>query len=199
VCLVPDAERAIALQRSQWNDALSIGEDRGHKLPGFDLGNSPSAVAALKALPERAILRTSNGVRVVSALVNCREIVLLAFVNAWATARWLHQQAAARVAIICSDPEGDDDLASALYLEALLLRGLDAPGQGFSERIAASAAASRFRQGHGSFPIEDLQLSLVEDRDAPPLVASFDDELALWIARSPDEGARLGSTANSNK
>ena len=59
---VGDVDEALALRRShpEWR---VMGEVHGHKVPGFDYGNSPDEVSGVDFKGRTVIQRTSSGVR----------------------------------------------------------------------------------------------------------------------------------------
>src|SRR5690349_163540 len=60
VVLVADVDDALTL-RARWPDALIMGEVHGRRVPGFDFGNSTTAIAHADLAGRRLIQRTSAG------------------------------------------------------------------------------------------------------------------------------------------
>lgn len=124
------AEPESVLELKQAEGCLAVGEVDGKMVPGFDLGNSPSAI--LEAGPDRftgqvVAQRTSAGVigAVVAAEVTS-EVILGSYVTAGAIARHIRQQAQPmdRVTLVAMGSDGKkrtpDDERCGDYLEHLL-------------------------------------------------------------------------------
>src|SRR3954464_727995 len=88
IVLVSDHEQALALKREDPTLFLT-GEIRGRPIPGFDVGNSPSAIEHLDLRGRRVVQRTSSGTQGVVAATKADEILLGSFVLAEATVRCL--------------------------------------------------------------------------------------------------------------
>src|SRR3979409_44440 len=72
---VADPEQALALKRD--DPALFLtGEIGGRPIPGFDVGNSPSAIEHLDLAGRRVVQRTGAGTQGVNAATTARDIVL---------------------------------------------------------------------------------------------------------------------------
>ncbi len=99
------------------------GEIEGRPIPGFDIGNSPSAIERLDLAGRRVVQRTSSGTQGVVAASGAHAIVLGSFVIAAATVRYLRTRAR-EVTIVAMGQnaleETDEDLACARYLAAAL-------------------------------------------------------------------------------
>ena len=122
IVLVNDHEQALAMKRS--DPALFLaGEIDGRPIPGFDVGNSPSAVERLDLSGRRVVQRTSSGTQGVVAATGAQAIVLGSFVIADATIRYLRDRAD-EVTIVAmgfnAREEADEDLLCARYLAAAL-------------------------------------------------------------------------------
>jgi len=118
VVLLADHERALALKRDDASLFLT-GEIDGRPIPGFDVGNSPSAIEHLDLSGRRVLQRTSGGTQGVSAAVAAREILLGSFVVAEATVRHL-RRSADEVTVVAMGHRGvetsDEDEACARYI-----------------------------------------------------------------------------------
>jgi 2-phosphosulfolactate phosphatase len=90
IVLVADHEQALAFKRDDPSLFLT-GEIDGRPIPGFDVGNSPSAIERLDLSGRRVVQRTSSGTQGVRAATSAREIVLGSFVIAEATVRYLRR------------------------------------------------------------------------------------------------------------
>ena len=155
--------------RQQLPDALTVGAiGGGAPAPGLDLGNSPSAIAALDLAGRRLIHVTAGGTR---GLVACdRAAVLLAasLVCASATARYLLRLRPPSVTLVVtgvwSDRDGDEDHACADLIEALL-RGEDPPRERYARRVRESDFGRRFAAGRDPhLPPADLDCAAAVDR-----------------------------------
>lgn len=117
--LTPEAtaERAKAI------GALTAGERHAHKIPGFDLGNSPLEVTRERVHGRVICATTTNGTRALLAAVGAPRVYLAAFVNLSATAASIRACAPRHVALICAGTDGypcAEDSACAEALGALL-------------------------------------------------------------------------------
>ena len=124
IVLVADHEHALALKRDDPSLFLT-GEIGGRKIPGFDVGNSPSAIERMDLTGRRVIQRTSSGTQGVNAATSARGIVLGSFVIAEATVRYLrsHTDEVTVVAMGHGESEtADEDEACASYIAARLNR-----------------------------------------------------------------------------
>jgi 2-phosphosulfolactate phosphatase len=123
IVLVADHEQALALKRDDPSVFLT-GEIGGRPIPGFDVGNSPSAIEHLDLTGRRVVQRTSSGTQGVVAATAARAIVLGSFVIAQATVDHL-RRAANDVTVVAMGhnaiAEADEDAQCARYIAALLL------------------------------------------------------------------------------
>lgn len=125
VVLVADHELALAMKRDDPTLFLT-GEIGGRPIPGFDVGNSPSAIEPLDLSGRRVVQRTSSGTQGVVAATAAREVALGSFVIAQATIDHLNR-VAKDVTIVAMGEGGtrisDEDDACARYLAARLTDG----------------------------------------------------------------------------
>ena len=143
---VMDVEEAFD-RRAREPDLVLMGETDCRPIPGFDLGNSPVAVAAFPFAGRRAVQRTTAGTR---GLVCCREAHSLwaaSFLVGSATAGALQASGSKRVAFVITGTvhygSADEDLACAEWM-AELLRGNRPPVGPFLNRVRTSVAAATF-------------------------------------------------------
>ncbi len=170
IILEPDIDRALELRRRDPH-AILVGEDRGHPLPGADLGNSPSEII-LRGQPyfedHTVILRSTAGVAAVAAAFEVADEVLLgSFVTAGATARYLEHRPPGPITLLASglhaDAAAPEDQHCAAYLEHLLTH------QPFDlvaalRQITFQPTAQRFIQGSKDYlPREDPIFCLQRD------------------------------------
>ena len=82
--IVPVSTTQEAFEFKKKNpDLLLVGEDKGIKIEGFDIGNSPSEIKLLKNLDnKKAIHRSSTGTQGLVNAKNAQEIIFGSFVCA---------------------------------------------------------------------------------------------------------------------
>jgi 2-phosphosulfolactate phosphatase len=87
-----EVEDALALAQ-QTPAALLVGERRGERLPGFDLGNSPLEVFSSPRMDGRtAIFTSSNGAQRLTACHGATQILVGTMANAEAISTWVRRQ-----------------------------------------------------------------------------------------------------------
>jgi 2-phosphosulfolactate phosphatase len=179
IVLVNDHEQALAMKRADPKVFLT-GEIEGRPIPGFDVGNSPSAIERLDLGGRRVVQRTSSGTQGVVAASGARAMVLASFVIAAATVRYLREHAD-EVTIVAmgknAREDADEDLACARYLAASLK---DARPPMPTITLLADRAAEGWPDW---FPRRDAELALEVDRFTFALPVRRED--GLLIAR-PD-------------
>ena len=172
IVLVNDHHQALAMKRADPMLFLT-GEIDGRPIPGFDIGNSPSAIERLDLEGRRVVQRTSSGTQGVVAASGARAIVLGSFVIAAATVRYLRERAD-EVTIVAmgqnAEEDADEDLLCARYLAAAL-RGEPPP----STQVTLGEAWPDW------FPRRDAELALELDRFSFALPVSREN--GLLIAR----------------
>ncbi len=134
--------------------ALTVGAvPGGMPIDGFDLGNSPAAVCGINLAGRDVVLCTAGGVRGVAAARNAAVLLGGSLVCAAATARLLRRFNPSHVTLLVTgmyiDRDGDEDIACADYLAALL-RGERPDPQPFERRVRESTFGRRF--GHPAHP-----------------------------------------------
>jgi 2-phosphosulfolactate phosphatase len=174
---------------------LLCGEE--HALPpdGYDFGNSPTELGAVRATEpalREAVIATSNGTK---ALLACREAALVlaaAPLNA-AAATALALAAGNDVLVVCSGTNGersrDDELAAGLLVQRLTTEGAEPTeeARAFLDRYEAAAddLAAAFRETrHGQLLIDlgfevDIALCTTSDRVAVAGVLGIEQELPV--------------------
>ena len=160
IVLVADHEEALVLKRGDPSLFLT-GEIGGRPIPGFDIGNSPSAIEHLDLSGRRVVQRTSAGTQGVVAATAARGIVLGSFVIARATVDHL-RRVADEVTIVAMGhnaiADGDEDALCARYLERLLLGERPTPPSVFLEGDHSSEGWPDW------FPRHDAELACEVDR-----------------------------------
>lgn len=119
---VAEKETAYDLKKAH-PEYILIGERDGKILPGFDYGNSPSAVKGIDFSGKTFVHTTSNGTQGIANAVNADEILTGSLVNAKATADYIFSRSAEDVSLVCMGWKGRDteeDILCAQYLKSLL-------------------------------------------------------------------------------
>jgi 2-phosphosulfolactate phosphatase len=177
IVLVADHEQALALKREDPSLFLT-GEIGGRPIPGFDVGNSPSAIERLDLNGRRVVQRTSSGTQGVVAATGARGIALGSFVTAQATVDHL-RRVGDDVTIVAMGhnalAEADEDELCARYLEALLRGERPAPPRVFLEGDHAAEGWPDW------FPRRDAELACQVDRFDFALPVARED--GLLVAR----------------
>jgi 2-phosphosulfolactate phosphatase len=166
IILAGEIAEAFAL-REQMPDCLLAGELRGGKIPGFDLGNSPSQIERSRVAGRRVIQRTTRGTQGVVRARSAQTILAASLVNLNATARFIQSQAADQVTfvptgILPGKDAGNEDVVCAECLEKLLTRGPIDWGE-VERRVRQSDVASLFDDAPENLPRADLEMALRVD------------------------------------
>jgi 2-phosphosulfolactate phosphatase len=156
---VATVEEALRL-REEHPGSLAMGEHHhGRRVPGFDLGNSPTELATADVEGRLLIHRTSAGTQgLVGAAAGAAQLFAASFVCAGATARAVAALTPEGVTFVSTGVDhrdGDEDLACAEYIAALLTSG-DVDPQPYLARVASSDAAQAFLGDDADFPASDL-------------------------------------------
>lgn len=172
--LVRTTDEAFAL-RQQEPQALLAGEIGGRLIPGFDLNNSPSLMAATDVRGRTIIQRTGAGTQGAVGAVNAEYLLICSLANASATATYARKLAETTGELVTLLPtEGSsqhlpytgEDSICADYLEALLREQGNAPAL-LTANLAHLDQAGRFdfmKLGEADFPFEDIALIKQADR-----------------------------------
>jgi 2-phosphosulfolactate phosphatase len=182
-----DRDSALHLSRAQ-GPAVLVGERQGRRMPGFDLGNSPSrlAGASLAGLP--VIFTTSNGTRGLAAACAADQVLVGSFVNAGALADYIRGRNASRISLVCMGSGGKpalEDTLYALYLKASL-EGKPLAFEPLRQAILRGSAAVAFKASNcEDMPPEDLELCLDLDRFDFVLRATRSQEGFVALERWP--------------
>jgi 2-phosphosulfolactate phosphatase len=172
--LVRTTEDALTLRCAR-PDALLAGETRGRLITGFDLNNSPAAMARVEVAGRTIIQRTGAGTQGAVLAERARHLFVCSLANARATAEAacrLHAETGEPITLLptCDgdDPSAIEDDICADYLEALFHGHTDAGAvlSGGIARLRASDRLDVFRAGDRDFPPEDVDAFLAVDRFA---------------------------------
>ncbi|RMF95301.1 MAG: 2-phosphosulfolactate phosphatase, partial [Gammaproteobacteria bacterium] len=162
ILLVATVEEALAL-RARHPGSLIIGEVDALPVPGFDLPNSPAALARLDLTGRCLIQRTTAGTQGICRAPRDRPLFAASLCNASATARHLRALGAEIVTLVETgrrdSDSGDEDRACADLLE-MLLAGDEPDLPGIAARVHQAPAAAKFADpARPEFPAEDLPLA----------------------------------------
>lgn len=154
---------ALALL-GQLEHPVSVGAvGGGDPAPGFDFGNSPSQLMQVDLAGKNVVMCTAAGVRGLQRFRQARRLYAASFVCARATAEAIRAAGAEEVCFVITgewvDRDGDEDIACADYIEALL-RGDPVAPEEFARRIRESDFGQRFTTGTWpNLPRADLDLA----------------------------------------
>ena len=149
-------------------DSLLVGAVvGGDPAPGFDFGNSPAALMAADLTGRNIVMSTAAGVRGLQRFGGVRRLFAGSLVCARATAEAIRAAGADDVCFVITgdwiDRDGDEDIACADYLEALL-RGEAADPAPISRRVRQSDFGRRFgTAAWPNLPAADLDLAAQAD------------------------------------
>jgi 2-phosphosulfolactate phosphatase len=167
IILVQETAEAFALQR-RMPGVLLMGEVDGWPIEGFDYGNSPSALMNLDLTGYRLVQRTSRGTLGVVRSTQADMILTSSFCCAKATADYILDRAPDTVTFVITglgeNGMGDEDVACADYLEALLQGHQPAP-EPFLTRVRESVIGQALlNPSYPELPAEDLPCCTDLDR-----------------------------------
>lgn len=182
---------AFNLQRTMPSAVTSGAVGGGAPIPGFDFGNSPSLLQNADLVGRPLIQTTAAGVRGLARFHFSPALFAGSLVIGRATARALLALQPAEVCFVITgewiDRDGDEDIACADYLEALL-RGHDPDPEIYAARVRNSDFGRRFQAGtHANLPPDDLMLCAQPDRfDFALRAFHTDGQLQLHQSRTVD-------------
>ena len=126
VCLEVDEAKQIAGKLASERPLLG-GERGGLKIPGFDLGNSPSEYTPESVGGRTLVFTTTNGTRAMLRCRQARQVLLGSFVNRRAVLRAL--AAADKIHLVCAGTRGqitrEDALCAGSLVAGLLESGAE--------------------------------------------------------------------------
>ena len=155
---VATAEDAFAL-RENYPEGLLVGEIEALPIEGFDYGNSPWEIQHTDVRDRYLIMRTTNGVAATLRARDSRQVLVGALINAEATVNYIRSRNPETVVLVASHPTGDEDVACAEYMSALL------GGDGITleeaqERTRNAFAAQKFLDGrHPRLRPQDIHMA----------------------------------------
>ena len=159
IVLVSTVEEALSL-RFCIPDSKAMGEVGGLPPDGFDFGNSPTHICKENLSSITLIQRTSAGTQGAVRSRNAEVLLASSFVVAQATARFVLELGAAQVTFVITGKTfrgGDEDLACAEYLEALM-KGKQLDLKPLIRRVFDSRdALEHLDPAQTRFPLSDLE------------------------------------------
>ncbi|MBN8456088.1 2-phosphosulfolactate phosphatase [Accumulibacter sp.] len=180
---------AFRLQR-QLPDAVTTGAvGGGDPIPGFDFGNSPAELQHVHLAGRPLIQTTAAGVRGLTRFRQARALFAGSLVLARATATALLELQPAEVCFVITgewvDRDGDEDIACADYIDALL-HGEQPDPEHYAARVRDSDFGRRFLAADNpNLPPRDLHLCAQADRfDFALSAAHVDGHLQIRRLRS---------------
>ena len=137
------SEEAIQLANSLGReDTLLCGEQKGLRIEGFDLGNSPGEFTSDRVSGKQLVMSTTNGTRAFLAAEGAERVLAASLLNLSAVAEAV--SGAERVVFVCAGKEGrfslDDALCAGLILQSLAGEGDDRPSSSWRLDDASRSA-----------------------------------------------------------
>ena len=184
ITLVSTVEEAIRL-RDQIPNALVMGEVMGLPPEGFDFGNSPAAFLGVNLNNCHLIQRTSAGTQGVVNSSNAETMLASSFCCAQATVDYIKNVSPKAVSFVITgfgpDGRGEEDLACAEYLEALLKESNLNPDS-YLKRVTESRAGKHFADPENTmFTWKDIECCIDIDRFNFALEISREDDRLVMI------------------
>jgi len=176
-------------------EALTTGAvGGGDPVREFDFGNSPTTFLTLDLGGRPLIQSTAAGVRGLARFGHARALFAGSLVCASATAEAVRRLQPAEVTFVITgewvDRDGDEDLACADYLDALL-RGESPDPAPFARRVRESDFGRRFLAGDNpNLPRSDLELCAQADRFDFAMPARRDAGHCVLVAEKPPPRTR---------
>ena len=143
---------------------VSVGAVKGgDPVPEFDFGNSPSQLLQADLAGKNIVLSTAAGVHGLQRFRHARQLYAASLVCARATAEVIRMAGAEEICFVITgewvDRDGDEDIACADYIEALL-RGDPVASEQYAQRVRDSHFGQRFAAGTWpNLPLADLELA----------------------------------------
>lgn len=165
---VGDVEEAFAL-RERLRDAVLAGERHARRLPGFDLGNSPTEVVAFGVGGRPFVHTTHAGTQGLVNAGQADEVLAAALVNVSALARYVRSRNPAQVTVVRMGHEArercaEDDLCASTLL-TLLEGGVAPTTDEVRARLRGVPAARKFFDPACDYaPREDFDYCTEVDR-----------------------------------
>ena len=163
---VADIDAAYAY-RDAHPGTILMGERGGAICPGFDFGNSPSAVKNVDFTGKTVVHTTSAGTQGVANATGATEMLTGSLVNAKAIATYIKASGAEDVSLVCMGLAGvestREDTLCAEYIKALV-EGTPIDLAAGIEECKRTSGAKFFDPADTVFPEEDFWLSVEADK-----------------------------------
>ncbi len=185
---VADLEHARELKRLH-PDWIAIGERHARRVPGFDLGNSPTDVLAAGLAGKTVVHTTHAGTQGLRAAGDADEVLTGSLVNAAAICRYVESRKPARVSLVRMGHEAsrrcdEDDLCAELLAARLAGRTFDTSD--VRERLRHAPSADKFFDVEADWaPESDFDLCTAVDRFGFVLRLVDRDSDLPWLERIP--------------
>lgn len=166
---------------------LLAGERDGKPLPGFDFGNSPSAVRSADLAGRVLVHRTSAGTQGLLAALEAGASPVMAgsFLTAGATIRYLQSMQATEISLVAMGWNACDEALEDVLCADYLRAGLRGEWQDFGQirsRILEDPTGRRFFDpGMPWFPGEDFDACIDLDRFDTAIVAVPDETWGIRL------------------
>jgi 2-phosphosulfolactate phosphatase len=123
--IIPVGDVDLAYKLKEENpDYVLMGERQGKMLPGFDYGNSPTAVEAVDFSGKTVIQTTSAGTQGFANAKDADELITGSFVNAEAIVAYIRNKSPVKVSLVCMGTwavkANDEDTLCAEYIAGRL-------------------------------------------------------------------------------
>ncbi len=187
IILVSTVDEALAL-KSTIPNSMAMGEVGGLPPLGFDFGNSPMYINEVDLSGVTLIQRTGAGTQGAVRSQNAEVMLASSFVVANATVRYISRLGFEEVTFVITgrfEQRGDEDLAYAEYLEALL-RGSQPDTKPFVQRVFKSRdALQHLDTAETGFPLADLDYCTQIDRFDFAMPITHEDGKLIMRAAKP--------------
>jgi 2-phosphosulfolactate phosphatase len=130
----------VAAERAGRSSVVLGGERKGGKIPGFDLGNSPSEYTPAAIAGRPVFMTTTNGTRALDHARQAKRIIVGAFLNLSAVA-WSIQDDP-RIELLCAGTDGGETREDILVAGAIVSQLLERSAR-WRELNENAAAAKR--------------------------------------------------------
>ena len=156
---------AALLLAGRIDDSVLVGAiGGGDPVPEFDFGNSPAGLMQAELTGKNVVMSTAAGVRGLQRFHQARKLYATSLVCAKATAEAIRKAGADEICFVITgewvDRDGDEDIACAVYIEALL-RGEQPDLAPLIQRVRDSDFGQRFTAGTWpNLPLADLNIAM---------------------------------------
>lgn len=161
---VSTKEEAL-LYKSKGNGYILVGEDRGYKIPEFDIGNSPFEILKKQLNGKIIIHRSSMGTQGLINAINATEIIFGSFVCTNAIIQYIKRVSPDELSIVALDGMSSADDYFADFLISKLNSTKEASFKRIVHNLKSHPEATKFLDsGDLDFHKEDFDLCLDLDR-----------------------------------